>query len=108
MKILLSVKEITLGYLTQIGDKYAFLADENNIEEAYKKYPLQMRFFELNQKGEGYYNRIPAPFNLNIEATQRRDLVEKAQIKEDDSLFVKLYKLAKLETLNEMFTISQA
>ncbi len=107
MKIALYIKELTLGYL-EYNNNYYFTADESNIQVAFKKYPIDMMLFSLNKAQTKEYKYVPQNFLQYLEATAREDLRLKADIKDEDSEFVKLYKLAGLKICPENFGIRQA
>lgn len=106
-KIILKLKEIVLGYLLEDNNKYVFIAEENNIKLAYKKYPLFMRLYNLNENGKKFYDFLPYPFSELREALSRQDIVIKAKINNDDSEFQKLYKAVGLNIELPNFSIIQ-
>lgn len=105
-KIFLYLNEICLGHLLENGDKYSFYADSESVNEAMNKYPLQMKFFKLNKRGMVKYENIPFHFNEYLSALDREDLLIKANISDDDSLYEKLYKLSSLNVNPINFKIS--
>ena len=108
MKIVLSIEDIELGYLAEHNEKYLFCANGDEILRAQKEYPLDMLLFKLNSKGMEVYENIPYPFNTFLAGVNRSDIIKKTEIEENDTDFVKLYKLAGLEIMRENFDIHRA
>jgi len=106
-KVVLKIKEIELGFLVKEQSDFIFIANESNIKLAYKKYPLLMRMFTLNEKGKKDYKFLPYPFSLVRDSFLRSDIIIKADLKEDDDDFVKLFKVAGLDLEIPNFIICQ-
>lgn len=106
MKIVLNIQNIELGYLTYENDKYKFFANSKSFEKAHNLYPI-IKNLDLNSSGIGIYDKIPFPISNYISGTSREDIVALAKIKKSDSTFEKLYKLAGLDYMHELFWISQ-
>ena len=105
MKVFLSLDEIDLGYLIQTQNEYKFVANETGIEEANRLNSIAMTLFKLNKTGEQIFDEIPHVFSQFLVADSRKDLCEKAQIKEDDCEFEKLFKIAQLNIMKINFNI---
>lgn len=105
-KIRLLVVDLELGYLKE-DNGYVFVANEKNIVQAKKDYLIQMRRFSLNESGLGLYNQVPPIFNDFLSGTNRQDIIEVAGIDKDDSDFEKLYKLAGIDMMPNVFDIKQ-
>lgn len=106
-KIYLSFADIDLGYLQQNGQNCEFVAYEQNILNLENENPMVMQFFKLNKTGSKQYLSIPEPFSRFLISNSRKDLFEKADIKEEDGQFEKLYKLAGLNMMDINFKIHQ-
>lgn len=106
-KVYLSLDEIDLGYLVKAEKSYLFIANESGIEEAFIKNPIAMKFFKLNRDGEQSFDVMPPMFSQFLLEVSRKDLCEKAQIKEDDCEFEKLFKIAGLKIMPINFKIHQ-
>ena len=50
-KVLLYIGEYHLGYLKEDKDGMTFCSDNQNIKKAQEHFPVQMRLFKLNTKG---------------------------------------------------------
>lgn len=107
-RISLNIEDIELGYLIERGNKYVFCANGNEVNRAKVEYPIDMILFNLNATGMQVYDDIPYPFTTFVSGTYRSDLMEKAGINQNDSDFVRLYKLAGLTMMRENFEIHQA
>lgn len=104
-KISLNIEDIELGYLLKRDGKYLFCANGDEVNIAYKRFPLDMLLFKLNSKGMQVYESIPYPFSAFLPGSFREDLMTKAGIKNDDSDYDRLYKLATLRMIRENFEI---
>lgn len=104
-KISLNIEDIELGYLLERGGQYLFCANGDEVNRAYKKFPLDMLLFKLNSKGMQVYDTIPYPFSAFLPGTHREDLMIKAGIRSDDSDYDRLFKLANLRMIRENFEI---
>lgn len=106
MKLVLNIQDISLGYLIEENNKYKFFANSKNFDKALKLYPI-IKNLDLNSSGIGIYDKIPYPVSNYLSGTSREDIVALAKIKKSDSTFEKLYKLAGLDYMHELFWISQ-
>ena len=106
-KVFLCLEESVLGYLVEGDDGYIFHADKEGITNANKINSLKMKFFTLNRNGMKKYSEIPNHYSQFLEGVEREDIIKKAGLEEDDSLFIKLYKVAGLKNSPINFTISQ-
>lgn len=106
-KVYLSLNEKDLGYLVEGTHCFKFVADKDVIAHLEEENPLAMLMFKLNKCGEQEYEYIPAPFSRFLAAKNRKDIIEKADIKETDSQFDCLYKLAGLDMMEINFKIHQ-
>lgn len=106
-KIYLSLEDCILGYLMQSERGYVFYADKEGIQSACALSSLKMKFFTLNRSGMKEYSEIPNHFIQYLDSVDREDIMKKAKINEDDSLFAKLYKIAGLDNNIINFKISQ-
>ena len=106
-KVFLSLDDCTLGYLVQGESGYIFHADKEGINDACVLNSLKMKFFTLNRSGMKEYTEIPNHFIQYLDGVDREDIIEEANIYEDDNLFVKLYKIAGLNHNVINFKISQ-
>lgn len=106
-KIILSLDKYSLGYLIEDKTNFIFHADKEGIEKATKFSVIKMKFFTLNRSGMQKYYEIPNHFVQYLDCLEREEIIYQANIKDSDSLFIKLYKIAGL-TLNPInFSISQ-
>lgn len=106
-KIFIKLDNISLGYLIENQNKYFFHANEKNIADTTKRNPIIMKFFTLNTSGVQEYSEIPNHFLQYLECLQQKELVQQAQINDNDNLFTKLYKISELNLAPINFTISQ-
>ena len=106
-KVYLSLNEKDLGYLVEGTHCFKFVADEDVIVYLKNENPLAMLMFKLNKSGKQEYEYIPAPFSRFLAAKNRKDIIEKANIQEEDSQFECLYKLAGLDMMEINFKIHQ-
>lgn len=106
-KVFLSLDKCILGYLIESNGGYIFHADKAGIMVAMKNNSIKMKFFTLNRSGMKEYSEIPNHFSQYLEGIEREDIIEKAGLLEDDSLFIKLFKVAGLKNSPINFTISQ-
>ena len=106
--IILCIKDICLGYLTEDCGRYVFYSQAEGIAKAKYEYPLEMMLFRLNASGVCKYETIPYPFSSFMAGTYREDLMLKAGINPLDSEFVRLYKLAGLRMTHQNFQIYRA
>ena len=106
-RVYLSLNNNDLGYLMSSNNKYKFVAFEDVIAMAIKQTPLAMMMFKLNKTGTKTYESIPAPFSRFLIGRNRKDLIEKANLSEQDSQFEALYKLAGLDMMEINFKIHQ-
>lgn len=106
-KVYLSLNDIDLGFLVEGTNCFNFVAYEDAIAYLKKENPFAMLMFKLNKSGEKIYEYIPAPFSRFLVAKNRKDIIEKAGIKEMDSQFECLYKLAGLNMMEINFKIHQ-
>lgn len=104
MNVKLYYKEYCLGELSYIDNKYIWTPDANNIKSAISNYPAGMEMFFLPTQKTAF-NNIPYHYKDFIYQSDRPDLVLKAQIKNTDTDFEKLYKLAKLTYFTTEFII---
>lgn len=106
-KVLLYIGEYHLGYLKEDKDGMTFCSDNQNIKKAQEHFPVQMRLFKLNTKGNVLYNVLPYPFSMCRDAFTRNDLCIKANINSFDTDFEKLYKISGLDMDLGCFKIIQ-
>ncbi|MBQ8615414.1 MAG: hypothetical protein IJ415_02490 [Clostridia bacterium] len=106
-KIYLSIEEIDLGYLIETDLGFEFVANKDGVLKAEKENSIVMIMFKLNKTGTNTYSQIPEPFSKFLISNTRKDLIEKANISEQDSQFEKLYKLAGLDMMQINFKIHQ-
>ena len=106
-RVYLSLNNNDLGYLIKSNNKFKFVAFEDAVEMAKQQTPLAMMMFKLNKTGTKLYDSIPAPFSRFLITRSRKDLIEKANLLEQDGQFEALYKLAGLDMMEINFKIHQ-
>ena len=106
--IVLNIEDIELGYLITRDGKYVFCANGDEVVRAKREYELDMLLFDLNERGMTTFDTIPYPFSTFMAGTSRGDLVKQAGIKDSDTDFIRLYKLAGLKLMRQNFSIAQA
>lgn len=89
-KIILKLYEFEIASIIE-KDELTVIDNKDNIDKAKQVYPLNMR--EYRNGLSGYVYPIENYFN----AVNRSDIIKEANIKESDSIFTKLYKVAGLE-----------
>ncbi|MGD9901257.1 MAG: hypothetical protein AB7S44_01825 [Spirochaetales bacterium] len=104
MKINYYYKDIKLGTLTYKQHTYIYVSDLENEAIALQKHPL-MKFYTLANSHKNKSQTLFKEFTEFLEATNRKDIIERAKIKEKDSAFTKLYKFAKLNQDTSEFYI---
>ena len=104
-KVYLNFNEFELGFLTESNGVFVWTPNIDQIKQFSTVYDGAADFFLLDKYSQNTYPMIPYHFNEFLEYTERADIVKKAQIKQTDSNFEKLCKLAKLEYLNQQFVI---
>jgi len=107
MKIYVDFNQIPLGYLAQINNAYAFVAFEEGFNKAKLENVFVLKMFPLNTKGEKIFLSLPTFFEQFLPSKERTDLIKKAQIKDCDSKFEKLYKIAGLKNMAINFQLRQ-
>ena len=90
MKIILEIYDIPLA---EISEDFSITELEENISSAKNEYPLEMRFYKKGLSG------LLNPLETIVGCVEREDVKKEAGIKETDSLFEKLYKLAGLNIM---------
>lgn len=106
-RIALTINELELGYLSDYNGKYMFNANSEIINKAKEQYPIDMLLFSLNTTGMETYNELPYPFTQFMSGVVRADIINKAKILDEDTDFMKLFKLAGLKLMRENFEIHQ-
>ena len=86
-------REIKLGELTQINTNYVYKANSKNVEKAHNK---GYSTFLYNCDNSFIDEHLPISLQNFIPSKEQTELEYLANIKEDDSDFEKLYKIAKL------------
>ena len=104
MRINLNYNEFNLGHLMQVENGYLWTPNIKEIARADEKYELAMDMFFLPNE-QVVYPFVPRHFNEFLDASERADLKEKAGIEDDDSEFVRLYKMGKLDYFSQEFVI---
>ena len=104
-KVFLSYKSTKLGFLCRNEQGFCFVANETAIKKLQQKNPMLMKTFSLNLSGAEVYSKLPYLFSQFIPSNERVDLLNKAEIVEQDDDFDKLYKLAGLNLMNINFKI---
>jgi len=107
LKVKIFVKDLELGCLTEIDKGYVYAANKSGISNAFKKYPIEMRRYNLVKSGTVRYKDVPPIFDEFLEYTNRVDLIERAGINSLDTDIEKIYKLAGLDMMSTVFTIKQ-
>lgn len=105
-KIYISFEDLELGCLFKINNEIMFSADEQAIQKMEENNPIATTFFKLNKQGQQKYQIIPEPFSFFLSNT-RKDIIEKANIQEEDDEFEKLFKIAGLNLMPQIFRIYQ-
>ena len=96
MKIGISLKDRCLGYLEEGNSGYVFYADVKEIDYCKGKYPIEMLMFKMPEEIVSRMDTIPAIYREYLQGADREDIIERAKISDDDSDFVKLYKIASI------------
>ena len=96
MKIGISLNERCLGYLEEGAGEYLFYANIKEIEACKKEDPITMLLFKLPDGIVCHLKEIPYVYREYLNGADREDITEKANISNDDSDFVKLYKIASI------------
>lgn len=86
-------KDIKLGELSQVNSKYIYKANKNNINKAHK-----LGYLTFLYKCDDNFISEELPYSLqNFIPTEKQiELIETANILDNDNDFEKLYKIAKL------------
>ena len=106
-KLNLFIFDFNLGQLLYESGEYIFDPNKENIKKAHKQYPIQMIPIINNLLYSKEYNFLPYPFDEFLGYTNRLDIKENAGILDSDSDFEKLYKLAGIDMITPIFTITQ-
>lgn len=106
-KIYLSLNSFELGYLTRCGEGFEFVANQNEINQAKNENNMTMNLFNLNCFGKKKYENIPQVFKQFDISKERTDVINKANISENDDYFERLFKLAGLNSMPINFKIHQ-
>ena len=107
MKIFIEFNKTSLGFLTKTEEGFDFVAFANEIEKLETENSIVFKMFNLNKKGTKSYSHIPSFFRKFLPSKERMDLMKKANIKETDSEFDKLFKLAGLNSMAINFKLRQ-
>ena len=105
-KVLLHFKDFELGFLTEKDNNYVWVPNSQNIALCFERYDGARDLFYLEKNNPQAYKQIPYHFYEFLVASSRGDFVRKLDIKESDSDFEKLYKMASLSYFNQDFYIS--
>lgn len=105
-KVYLNFKEFELGFLFQKDDSYVWIPNADEIKRCFSKYDGAFDLFMLNFSEATSHKEIPYHFCEFIENAERQDIKKSAKIKEKDSDFEKLLKVASLKFANQDFYIS--
>lgn len=99
-------KECELGTLTfdEKTNEYVYNSNLEGEKKAKSKF-LAMEFYALSNSKDRRQKYIFDEFDEFRRAITRSDIVKMADMKQDDSVFVKLEKLAKLELMTDSFNI---
>ena len=89
-KIILKLYEFEIASIID-EDDLTVIDNKENIIKAKQAYPLNMREYRKGLSGFVY------PIENYFNAVNRSDIIKEAGIKESDSIFTKLYKVAGLE-----------
>ena len=104
MNVNLYYNEYNLGHLEQTPNGYLWVPNVREIVKATQVYEMGMEMFFLPCDCVEY-PFVPRHFNEFLTACERADLKEKAGIEDDDSEFVRLYKMGKLDYFSQEFVI---
>ena len=106
--ISLFYKKIMLGtlYFDYKTNEFIYNSKVKNEKEAKEKYKA-MDFYNLFNSENKRQKDLFDDFKDFSDALEREDIIKLAQIKEEDSLFVKLEKLASLDLLEDGFYIKK-
>lgn len=96
-------KEINVAKLAYVDKKYWFKIIEENLEKSYNL-GCPIFLFE-NQSYKQVLDRIPLLFEDFLFNKNRKDLIEKCKINENDNDFEKLCKISQLNTSRNEFWI---
>lgn len=108
MELRLMIDETELGLIKFIAGQYWYFANKENIQKALVEHPVEMKFYDLPTEGMVSSKDAFEILHEFKHALSRNDLNKLAGIKESDSEFVKLHKLAGLDfTFNQVFSIKQ-
>jgi hypothetical protein len=104
--ICLYYKEIHLGNLTFDNNTQQFVYNsiEKNEQKAKEKYHMLEYYALFNSKNKKQTNLFDEFYEFE-QSVYRDDIIELAGIKKDDSLFIKLQKLASLSLNDDYFHI---
>lgn len=99
-------KECELGNLTfdKKTNEYVYNSNLEGEKKAKAKY-LAMEFYSLSNSKDRRQKYIFDEFDQFRRSVTRADIVELADIKQEDSVFVRLEKMAKLDLLREEYSI---
>ena len=92
-KVILKLYEFDIAEIID-ENGLTVIDNEENIKNASKKYPLNMRSYSKGLSGYNY------PIETYFNAFNRKYIIKEAQIKESDSVFEKLYKVAGLNLID--------
>ena len=101
-KVILKLYDLVLADILE-GDGILVKHNQESINKAQRLYPLNMR--EYRPGLSGYVLPLETIFN----AFNRNDIIKEANIKENDSVFEKLYKVAGLdiEPINGFYIVKE-
>lgn len=104
--IKLCYKEFELGTLSfdEQTKEYIYNSNLENEQKAKEKYSA-MEFYYLSNSVDRRSKRLFDNFTEFSSSFDRSDIVRKAKIEKDDSIFEKLTKIAKLNLFYENFYI---
>ena len=106
-RIYISFNNMDLGYLIEKDNKFVFVADDYGMAQFESLNPICFKMFSLNKNGEKEYNSMPKEYANFLISNERKDLMLKAGIVEQDNHFERLYKLSALEMMAKPFKIHQ-
>ena len=96
MKIGISLNDRCLGYLEEGDNEYLFYANAKEIDICKNEDPITMMLFNMSDDIVSHLKEIPYVYREYLNCINREDIIKNANICEDDSDFVKLYKIALL------------
>lgn len=104
-KIYLNFNEFELGFLTEENGKFVWTPSADQIKQFMVVYDGAADLFLLDKTQPKAYSMVPYHYNEFLEASERDDLAKLAKINPSDSDFLKLYKMATLDYLDQQFVI---